>query len=98
MLALTLYWTAPTTTQGSELGAPADCVECAVLFYPQKTGVRWWEQPTICDTLAKLPASDGASMSYIIPLWVGYGTSGVICRDAARNWSGPSNYVESKKP
>lgn len=98
LLALVLTWTAPLYTQGSDLGAPAGCIECAVLFYPQKTGPAWWTIPTTCDTLAKLPASDGAVMSYIIPLWVGYGSTNVICRDAAINWSPPSNYEVSKKP
>lgn len=97
-LLLTLTWTAPVCTQGSVLCAPAECVECAVLFIPQKTAALWWMQPTVVDTLQKLPASDGKAMGYLVPLWVGYGSTNVVCRDAARNWSVPSNYQESKTP
>lgn len=95
-LALWLLWTAPTTVEQGH--APAECVECAVIFIPQKVGARWWEQPTVTDTLAKLPASDGQAMQYMLPLWVGYGSTNVVCRDAAGNWSLPSNCAESKKP
>lgn len=94
--SLTLAWTAPLLTEGGH--APADCFECAVLLIPQKLGISWWESKTITDTLVKLPASDGRSMSYLLPLWVGYGSANVICRDAAMNWSLPSNYWESKNP
>lgn len=97
-LLLTIIWTAPLYTEGSLLGAPADCRECAVLFYPQRVGANWWQQPTVVDTLAKLPATDGQSMGYLVPLWVGYGSLNVKCQDAAYNWSRPSNYVESKNP
>lgn len=98
-LSLTLAWTVPTLSVGpAEFPVPAECVECAVLFIPQKLGARWWEQPTVIDTLAKLPAQDGAAMAYLVPLWVGYGATNVVCRDAAGNWSRPSNGEESKNP
>lgn len=96
--ARTLAWTAPSCSFGDIVCVPPGCVECAVLFYPQKTGGFWWADPTVCDTLQKLPATDGQSMSYLVPLWVGYGTIQVECRDAAGNWSPPSNHVESRNP
>lgn len=94
--SLTLTWTAPLLVDRGN--APAECVQCAVLLIPQKLGARWWEAPTVTDTLARLPAHDGEAMAYLVPLWVGYGAGNVVCRDSAGNWSLPSNYVESKRP
>jgi hypothetical protein len=96
--SLTLAWTAPLYADRTTHYEPAGCVACAVLLIPQKLGPSWWEQRTITDTLATLPATDGTAMAYLMPLWVGYGSGNVVCRDAAGNWSGPSNYVESKRP
>lgn len=92
---LTLLWHAPLLTEGGHV--PADCVECAVLYYAQKTGVTWWKMPTLADTLAFVAVIDGQACSYVVPLWVGYGSTNIVCRDAAYNWSLPSNYWESKQ-
>lgn len=98
LLALTLSWHAPICTQGSDLCAPASCVECAVVYVHRRTGPTWWREPVVRDTLAKIAATDGRAMGYLLPLWVDYGTTLVVCRDAARNWSRWSNLRESKRP
>ena len=94
ILALHLTWTVPSLDARGR--GPAGCAECAVLHVPQKTGVDWWRQPTVYDTLAKLPAVDGTVMGYFVPLYIWYGTSIVICRDSSYNWSRHSNYTISK--
>jgi hypothetical protein len=96
LLLLTLTWHAPQYAEGSTMPGSAGCTECAVLYWRQRTGPEWWRDQSPPDTLAKLPASDGAAMGYITPLWASWGTCNVVCRDAAGNFSRPSNHVPSR--
>lgn len=108
LLAATLTWTAPVCTQDSPACAPAGCDSCFVLYVPRKVRTEeiadnvyiivreWWEQPMVVDTLARLPASDGQAMGWLMPLWVGHGTAIVVCRDSAGNVGRHSNYVPSR--
>jgi hypothetical protein len=94
---LRLAWTSPVCNATGICDSlhPAECVEVAVIRVPRKVGLRWWEQPTVYDTLARFPAVDGQRFDVRFPGAV-TGAAFVVSRDSARNWSPWSNLVSSR--